>query len=101
METAWKEAAEAFTKQWEQAASGFWDTTLREPATLDAMRAALLAVCAAKERSDQAVEQLWSQWRLPSATDVERLHERMGDLDERLARIETLLERLVAGGKPA
>lgn len=100
METAWKEAAEAFTKQWEKAAAGWWDGTLREPATLDAMRQALLAACAAKERSDQAIEQVWAQWRLPSATDVERLHERVGDLDERLARIETLLSRL-AGGKPA
>lgn len=95
----WQKSFEGFTKDWEQQAAKWWDATLRDQGTLEQMRAALLAVCAAKERSDQQLEQLWGAWRLPSATDVERLHERVGELDDRLARIEALLERLTEAKK--
>jgi hypothetical protein len=116
MET-WKQAAEAFTKEWEKAASTWWDGTLRQESTLEGMRQALLGVCAAKERSDQALEQLWASYRLPSATDLERVHERVGEVEERvdevfaqvaglgarLGKIEELLQQLVArkGGASA
>lgn len=97
---AWKQATEAFTKEWEQQAARWWDTTLRDQGTLEQMRSMLLGVCAAKERSDQALEQVWAAYRLPSATDLERLNERLGDIEDRLGRfedaIETLLERLPA-----
>lgn len=96
----WTKAAEAWQKEWEQQATRWWDATLREQGTLDLMRKTLDGVCAAKERSDQALEQLWATYRLPSATDVERLSERLGDIEDRLDRlqdvIETLVERLPA-----
>lgn len=97
-DTSWKQTAEAFgkaqeafAKEWEQSAARFWDATLKDAKTLESLKQALTAVAAAKERSDQALEQHWSHWRLPTATDVERLAERIGDLDERMARIEELL----------
>ncbi|MCO5165589.1 MAG: hypothetical protein M9894_04365 [Planctomycetes bacterium] len=103
IEGAWKQAAEAWQKEWEQQAARWWDATLREPPTLEGMRKALEGVCAAKERSDQALEQLWALYRLPTATDVERLHERLGDLEDGLARlqatVEALAERLPAKAK--
>lgn len=98
--TSWKQAAEAFTKmnesmskEWEQHAARFWDTTLKDASTLDSLKNALTALAAAKEKSDQALEEHWARWRLPSSTDIERLAERISDLDERMARIE---EHLVA-----
>lgn len=101
---SWTKAAEAWQKEWEQQATRWWDATLREQGTLDLMRKSLEGVCAAKERSDQALEQLWAMYRLPSATDVERLDQRLGDIEDRLDRlqdvIEALAERLPAPAKP-
>lgn len=90
----WTKAAEAWQKEWEQQATRWWDTTLREQGTLDFMRQTLEGVCAAKERSDHALEQLWALYRLPSASDTERLNERLGELEERLDRIQEVLEAL-------
>lgn len=100
-DTPWKQMSDEMQKAWEGAAARWWDQTLRAPETLEQLGKSLGAACAAKERSDQALEQLWSQWRLPSATDLERLHERVADVDERLGRIEALLERLLAAAPPA
>ncbi|MDC3379332.1 hypothetical protein OAX78_03520 [Planctomycetota bacterium] len=86
----------AFTEQWEKAAQTWWDQTLRSPETLNGMGEMLNGLCDAKERGDRAMERLWASYRLPSAVDVERIHERQGELDERLARIEDLLEDLLA-----
>jgi hypothetical protein len=96
-DTPWKHMHEEMQKAWETSAARWWDQTLRAPETLEQLGKSLGAACAAKERSDQALEQLWSQWRLPSSTDLERLHERVADLDDRFGRIESLLEKLVAG----
>ncbi len=92
---SWTKAAEAWQKEWEQQATRWWDATLREQGTLDLMRRSLEGVCAAKERSDEALEQLWAAYRLPSATDVERLNERLGDIEDRLDRLQGALEALV------
>lgn len=99
-QTSWKQATESFfkaqetmSKEWEQHAARFWDTTLKDASTLDSLKNALTALAAAKEKSDQALEEHWARWRLPSSTDIERLAERISDLDERMARIE---EHLVA-----
>lgn len=92
---SWTKAAEAWQKEWEQQATRWWDATLREQGTLDLMRKSLEGVCAAKERSDQTLEQLWAAYRLPSATDVERLNERLGDIEDRLDRLQGVLETLV------
>lgn len=107
-DTSWKQATEAFTKaneaiskEWEQHAARWWDATLRDASTLESMKNALGALCAAKERSDQALEHHWATWRLPSSTDVERLAERLADLDERMARIEEHLLALRGGAAPA
>lgn len=102
---SWTKAAEAWQKDWEQQATRWWDATLREQGTLEAMRKTLEGVCAAKERSDQALEQTWALYRLPSATDIERLNERLGDLEQGLERlqglVEALAERLPAPGAEA
>ncbi len=88
-----EKASAEFTKSWEEAAGRWWDQTLRAPETLERMRGMLGDVCAAKERSDRALEDTWTAWRLPSAADVERLHERLGDLEDSLGRIESLLAK--------
>ena len=76
----WQRATEELTKSWEEAASGWWDRTLRSPHTLEAMGGMLPAMCSAKERWDQALDEAWSRWRLPSASDVDRIHERIGEI---------------------
>ncbi len=94
--TSWKQATDTFTKEWERQAARWWDETLRKPETLQGMGQMLDALCAAKEKSDEAAEQALAALRLPSITDVLRLQERVLDLDARMARIEGLLERLAA-----
>lgn len=88
---SWKKSAEEATKAWEQAASRWWDETIRDPRTMEGMGAVLNALCAAKERSDRSLDEHWAGWRLASATDVQRIHERLGELQVQLDRIESLL----------
>jgi len=87
----WQRQATDFQKQWEEAAGRWWDDHLRDPKTLDAMGQLLGGLSTLKERGDRALEDHWGRWRLPSAADVERLYERMGEVEESLARIEDLL----------
>jgi hypothetical protein len=94
-----QEAMQSFTKGCERTAGKWWDGALRQPRTLESMGGWLNGVCTVKERSDQALEEHWARWRLPSATDVERLHERIGDLEQQLARVEDLLEAALESGK--
>lgn len=78
-------------KQWERQAASFWDKTLRHPRTLQNLGTVLTGVSTVKERTDRALEKWWEAWRLPSATDIERLYERMAELDEKLSRIDDRL----------
>lgn len=98
---AFTKQAEGFTKEWERSAQAWWDQALRSRETLEAMGAALGGMCAARERSDRALEQAWAAWRLPSASDVERVYERLGEVQEQLGevagRLAALEERLDAG----
>jgi len=50
------------------------------------------ALCTIKERWNTGLEQTWAQWRLPSALDMERLFERIGELEEQIARLEDQLD---------
>ena len=97
------EATNEFFKASEAAAAKWWDATLRAPKTLETMGMALGGLSGAKERMDRTMEQAWSAWRLPTALDVERLHERMGELEEQIAELQIALEgankRLGAAGE--
>lgn len=99
---SWKKSAEEASKVWEQAASRWWDETVRDPKTLEGMGTFLDALCAAKERTDRSLDEHWSRWRLASATDVQRIHERLGEVQAQLDRIESLLAAgLVEAGAEA
>ena len=99
----WQETVERMTKDWEQHAAGWWAEQLQDPKTMERMGDWLNGACEAKERSDRALEEHWGQWRLPSAADVERLYERMGQVRDALERIEDRLSALEtpAAAKPA
>ena len=86
-----------FTKSCEDAASGWWDQHLRRPTTLERLGKQLNRMSALKARWDRTLEQSWATWRLPSALDVERLHERLGELEEQLVRVEDLLAERARG----
>lgn len=90
------ETASEFFKTWEQSAAKWWDETLRAPQTLSGLGSALSGISSAKERWDRGLEQAWSTWRLPSAMDVERLHERIGELEDQLFALSAQLEGLSA-----
>lgn len=77
----------------EQAAARWWDRTLRSPKTLGRLGTVLNDACAARERGDRALEDVWNAWRVPSAADAERIHERLGELGAQLDRVESLLSR--------
>lgn len=82
------EQVKSFTDAWEKAATCWWDTMLHDAATLQGMGQAISALSALKERQNRAMEDLWSLVRLPTAADIERLHERLGDIERRLAALE-------------
>lgn len=89
------------TQEWEKAATAWWDATLRDPKTLGSLGEALNGMCEAKERSDRMVERVWAHWRLPTASDVERIHERLTDLERQLGRVEELLEEALVSPRRA
>ncbi|MCA8920238.1 MAG: hypothetical protein KDD82_00435 [Planctomycetes bacterium] len=76
----------------EQWAADWWSEHLRKPETLSGMGDMLGAMCTLKERWNKGLEQTWAHWRLPSALDMERLYERLGELEEHIARLEDQLE---------
>ncbi|RMG08575.1 MAG: hypothetical protein D6731_21655 [Planctomycetota bacterium] len=80
-----------FGKTCEAFASRWWDGALRDPGLLRGVGRLLDASSAAKERSDRALEDHWNRWRLPSAADLERVLERLGDVEQRLSRLEARL----------
>ncbi|MEZ6188182.1 MAG: hypothetical protein R3F62_24630 [Planctomycetota bacterium] len=86
-------------ERWERWASDWWSDHLRKPETLTGMGDMLGAMCTIKERWNKGLEQTWAHWRLPSALDFERLYERIGDLEEQIARLEDQLEE-TAAAKP-
>lgn len=88
---SWKKAAEQATKGWEEQAGRWWDETLRDSRTLEGMGQFLSAMCTAKERSDRALEEHWARLRLPSAADIERVYERLGEVQAQLDRLEAAL----------
>lgn len=72
----------------ERVATRAWDGILRHPTTLEALGSNLRGASAVKRRFDRGLEQTWAGWRLPSALDVERVHERLGELEEHVLRLE-------------
>lgn len=76
----------------EEKAASWWDRTLRAPKTLTGLGKTLAGVSTVKERWDRNLEQTWGAWRLPSALDVERLHERIGELEDHLCELNVQLE---------
>ncbi len=86
-----KEKAGKLASAWEDAAARWWDEALRAPTTLEAMGGWLRGTSELKARWDRGLEQVWSGWRLPSALDVERVHERLGELEQQLVRLEERL----------
>jgi len=76
----------------EEKAASWWDQTLRAPRTLTGLGKTLTGVSTVKERWDRNLEQAWGAWRLPSALDVERLHERIGELEDHLCELNLQLE---------
>lgn len=85
---------ESITKRMEDRATQWWDDTLRHPKTLTGLGWTLRGVSAWKAACDRWLEMTWSSARLPSALDVERVYERLGELEDQLARME---ERIDAG----
>ena len=84
--------AAKLAKTLEESAAKWWDRTLRAPRTLTGLGRVLGGASSVKERWDRSLEQAWSAWRLPSALDVERLHERIGELEEHLSELNVQLE---------
>lgn len=87
----WKRSTEAwtgFTKKWEALLGERWQAALRDKALLEKLGGSLSALSFFKERRDRALERFWEECRLPSAADVERVYERLGELQERIDELE-------------
>ena len=80
----------------EEKAASWWDRTLRAPTTLTGLGKTLSGVSLVKERWDRNLETAWGAWRLPSALDVERLHERLGELEDHICELNLQLETSLA-----
>ena len=81
----------ALTKDYENAASAFHESLQSSPSQLNFVGRTLKTMSSTKERFDQSMEKIWASFRLVSATDVERVYERLGAIQDRL---ETLAECL-------
>jgi hypothetical protein len=73
-------------------ATRWWDSSLRSEKTLDRLHRMLDDMSSVKERSEQALDDVYAAWRVPSSGDLERVGERVTAMQRQLDRIEGLLE---------
>jgi hypothetical protein len=78
-------------KPLEDGVTRFWDRALRKPFVLGGMGRSLNGISGVKARWNRSLEDAWAGWRLPSALDVERMHDRIGDLEAHILRLERTL----------
>ncbi len=80
-------------KPLEDGITRFWDRALRKPFVLGGVGRYLNGVSGAKARWNRSLEDAWAGWRLPSSLDVERMHERIGELEAHILRLERNLPK--------
>ena len=92
-EGGWSEQLKQLQQSWDQAAQSWWSDYLRQPETLAQMGKSLNGLCEQKERWDRMAEDHWGRMRLASAGDLERLHARIGELEDTILRLEDALQQ--------
>ena len=90
---------ESIRNRMEDRATQWWDKTLRDPKTLTGMGWTLRGMSAWKAGWDRWLELTWSSARLPSALDVERVYERLGELEDQLARLDGKIQQPVSADR--
>lgn len=91
-----KKSMEA-VKDYEQAANAFFQNLSEAPSQLNLVGQTLKTASTVKEQSDRAMEKVLEAMRVPSSADIERLYERLGDIDARLDDMEVRASK--AGAK--
>jgi hypothetical protein len=71
----------------------FWDRALRNRFVLGGMGRSLNGISGARAWWNRSLEDAYAGWRLPSALDVERMHDRIGDLEAHILRLERALSQ--------
>ena len=80
------------TKDYEKASSAFLQSLQNSPSQLNLVGQSLKTLSTVKARIDQNLEKFWESFRMVSAADIERVYERLGDIQDRLDELSETLE---------
>lgn len=83
-------------KDYEKASGAFFESLQNSPSQLNLVGKSLKTMSKTKARLDNNMEKFWESFRMVSAADIERVYERLGEIQDRL---EELGERIEAGEK--
>ncbi|MES2339123.1 MAG: hypothetical protein V4537_13595 [Pseudomonadota bacterium] len=86
--------------QWETMANQVGAQAMRTPEAARAMGAATTATAKVQEVTRDAMGKALAAYNMPSREDVTDLSARLGGVEDRLARIETLLTRIAGDAAP-
>ena len=89
--TPLKERLAAGAARGEALASQALERLVAHPKVIAANGVVLRGLARWKRGVDRGFEQSWESVRLPSALDIDRVYERLGDLEGQLARLERQL----------
>ena len=85
--------------QWESMANQYGGQAMKTPQAAQAIGAATSATATVQGATRDAMGKALAAYNMPSREEVTGLSERMGHVEDKLARIETLFERIA--GAPA
>jgi hypothetical protein len=82
------EAVDRYFQWWHLTAARYLDTYRQHPLFLKSWGSFLEPSLQFKKMADQAVDEMWRQFRLPGREDITRLQERLNFLESRLAELQ-------------
>jgi polyhydroxyalkanoate synthesis regulator phasin len=103
----WMKLSDQYFQWWQEASSRCVDSFKKQPSFLKGWGGFLDQSLQFKQMADQAMDEMWHNFRLPSRKEVGRLHERINHLESLLAELrerdwaEELDDRILKKGKVA
>lgn len=102
MQKAWEKISapwQKLAKDYEKASGAFFETLQNSPSQLNLVGKSLKTVSKTKARIDSNMEKFWESFRMVSAGDIERVYERLGEIQDRLDQLSESLEADAKDGK--
>lgn len=86
-------------KDYEKASGAFFETLQNSPSQLNLVGKSLKTMSRTKAHLDSNMEKFWESFRMVSAGDIERVYERLGEIQDRLDQLSETLEANANAGK--